>query len=105
MAEDQPTDIGKVLANGIRLVGDTLIAPGSSHILEGKVGSGLGRFAIAAAARAVLGPIGWLVVGLDSYAKTTTGRGLLDRVTQHVGNTTPTPAPPPAATVTVTPKA
>jgi hypothetical protein len=103
MAEDQPTDIGKVIANGIRLAGDTLIAPGSSQILDGKVGSGLGRFAIGAAARAVLGPIGWLVVGLDSYAKTTTGRGLLDRLTQHVGNTTP--APPPAATVTVTPKA
>lgn len=86
MAEDQPNDIGKVIANGIRLAGDTLIAPGSSQILDGKVGSGLGRFAIAAAARVVLGPIGWLVVGLDSYAKTTTGRGLLDRLTQHAGN-------------------
>jgi len=103
MAEEQSTDIGRVIANGIRLASDTLIAPGSSQILDGKVGSGLGRFAIGAAARAVLGPIGWLVVGLDSYAKTTTGRGLLERLTQQVSNTSPAAAP--AASVTVPPKA
>lgn len=105
MSQDQSTDISKVVANGIRLAGDTLIAPGSSQILDGKVGSGLGRFAIGIAARAVLGPIGWIAIGLDSYSKTTTGKGLLERMSRGnaAAGTAPAAAPPAPAPVTAKP--
>lgn len=102
----QPNQTNTVVSNGVRLIGDTLIAPGTSQVLDGKVGSGLARFAVGLAARAVLGPIGWVAIGLDSYSKSTTGKGLLERISNRNGNapaaTAHAPAPAPV-TAPVTP--
>ena len=109
MAQDQeqPQDIGKLISNGIRLFSDTVIAPGSSQLLEGKVGSGVARFAVGLAARAVFGPLGWVAVGLDSYSKTTSGHGLFDRISSRRAAHAATPAPatpaPASTTAPVTP--
>jgi hypothetical protein len=80
MSQDQHSELGHVVSNGVRLATDTLIIPGASQILDGKIGSGLARAVVGIAARTVLGPIGWLVVGLDSYSKTTSGKGLIARM-------------------------
>ena len=79
MSQEQ-NNLTSVLTNGVRLAGDTLVAPGTSLILDGQLGAGVARVAVGFAARAALGPIGWLAVAADAYAKTTTGRGLLDRL-------------------------
>lgn len=99
MSQDpQQNQANQTISNGLRLAGDTLIAPGMSQVLDGNVGAGVGRFLVAVAARAVLGPIGWLAVGLDSYAKSTTGRGLVERVTNRT-TVVAAPAQAPAASV------
>lgn len=84
MSSEQQNDLNKVVANGVRLAGDTLVVPGTSLILDGQVGQGVARVAVGVAARMALGPLGWLLVAADAYTKTTTGSGLLDRATSRV---------------------
>jgi hypothetical protein len=66
----------RVLANGIKFVGETMVLPGSSLMLEGKIGSGLLHTVAAVAAGAVLGPIGALLVIANSYSKAVTDQNL-----------------------------
>ncbi|MCA9689275.1 MAG: hypothetical protein KC636_06670 [Myxococcales bacterium] len=86
MSSEQQSELKKVVTNGVRLAGDTLVAPGTSLLLDGQIGQGVARIAIGVAARVVVGPIGWLLVAVDSYAKTTTGSGLLDRALARTSN-------------------
>ncbi|MCA9689246.1 MAG: hypothetical protein KC636_06525 [Myxococcales bacterium] len=67
--------LASVVTNGVRLVGD-LALPGASQLLDGHIGEGIGRTIAGFAARALMGPVGWLLVAADSYSKTTTGRGV-----------------------------
>lgn len=80
MSSEERSEMDKVVTNGIRLAGDTLVVPGASLILDGQIGPGIARVAAGVAARVVFGPIGWLAVAADSYAKTTTGTGLAERL-------------------------
>ncbi|MCA9689273.1 MAG: hypothetical protein KC636_06660 [Myxococcales bacterium] len=73
-------DTKHVLPNTLRLIGDVAIAPGTSLLVDGKFKAGAARVAAGLVARAVLGPVGWLAVAADSYTKSTTGRGLIDRI-------------------------
>ncbi len=88
------SDMGHVITNGVKLAGDTLLAPGTSLLLEGKVIGGSLHVIVGLAAGALLGPIGWLAVAANSYASATTGKNLLQQATQalqQVGSsTTPT---------------
>ena len=61
----EPTN---VLANGVKLVGETLI-PGSSLMMDGRIGSGMLHTVAAVVAGAVLGPIGMILVIANSYSK------------------------------------
>ena len=79
MADEEKLE-DKPFSNALRLAGDTLIAPGTSLIIDGKIADGAAHVAVGIAARAVFGPIGWLAVAADAYAKSTTGTSLLDHV-------------------------
>lgn len=79
-ATAEKKQLSPAIANGVRLVGDTLVAPGTSLLIDGKIGAGAGRVVAGLVARAAIGPIGWLAIAADSYTKSTTGRGILDRM-------------------------
>jgi hypothetical protein len=74
------TKNSQVLPNAIRLAGDVMFLPGTSLIVDGDLRGGGTRALLGVAAGAMLGPIGWLAVAADSYTKSTTGVGLLERI-------------------------
>ena len=76
------SDMSQVIKHGVELAGDTLLAPGTSLLLEGRVIEGSLHVIVGLAARALLGPIGWLAVAANSYASATTGKNLLQQATQ-----------------------
>jgi hypothetical protein len=71
-----------LLANGVKLVGEVAVLPGSGLLLEGKVVSGLVHTGSAILAGALIGPIGWALVVLDSYSESVTGKHLWN----HLGS-------------------
>jgi len=81
---DDTTDTGTVqtgvdatMGRGLRLLGDTLIAPGTSLLLDGDVASGALHVAAGLAARAALGPVGWLLVAANAYSQSVSGRSIV----------------------------
>jgi hypothetical protein len=73
-----------ILENGVKVLGEAFITPGSSLILEGQVGAGLLHGALGLAATAFLGPIGpiaRLLIAANSYSKSLPERrGILDQI-------------------------
>lgn len=92
MAESKSGDLHRIVTNGVRLAGDTMLVPGTSQLLDGQLGAGAVRAAAGIAARAVFGPIGWLAVAADSYAKSSTGKSLVDRIRRRGEDSKPAPA-------------
>jgi hypothetical protein len=68
-----------ILANGVKLIGEVAVLPGSGLLLEGQVVSGLLHTGSAYVAGAILGPIGWFLVVADSYSRSVTGRHLWEQ--------------------------
>ena len=66
-----------VVENGVKLVGEALL-PGTSLMIDGDVKGGLGHAAIGLLATAAFGPLAWVAVAADSYARSVTGKGLSD---------------------------
>jgi hypothetical protein len=65
-----------MLTNAAKILGEVVFVPGVSLAVDGDIKSGALHAAAALAAGAlgpVLGPIGWLVAGLDSYSKSVSG--------------------------------
>jgi|tagenome__1003787_1003787.scaffolds.fasta_scaffold20056267_1 hypothetical protein len=84
---DQPS--GGVLTNSLKLVGEVFVAPGSSLILEGKVGPGLVHALLGVAATAFLGPVApvaRLLICANSYSKSISDQNLWQSATD-VGQT------------------
>jgi hypothetical protein len=73
-----------VLTNGLKLVSES-VAPGMSLALNGRVAAGLAHFAGARLARAVLGPVGWLLVAANSYSLSSQGKSLVTEVSEVRG--------------------
>jgi hypothetical protein len=65
-----------VLSNGVKLVSEVAVLPGSGLLLDGKVVSGLIHTGSALLASAIIGPIGWALVVADSYSQSVTGKHL-----------------------------
>jgi hypothetical protein len=86
-------DISQVISNGVKLAGETLFAPGTSLLLQGKVIGGSLHVIIGLAARSLLGPVGWLAVTANSYASATTGKNLLQQATQALEAIRPVTTP------------
>ncbi len=67
--------------NAIKLVGEGLIAPGTSLLLDGDIKGGGAHIVVGLAAKALLGPIGWFLVAADSFSRSTTGKSLTEQLT------------------------
>jgi hypothetical protein len=78
--------LDKVITHGVKLAGDTLVAPGTSLLLESKVIDGGLHVIVGLVARALLGPVGWLAVAATAYAKATTGKSLLKQVSSKANS-------------------
>ncbi|HEX7140826.1 MAG TPA: DUF6072 family protein, partial [Vicinamibacterales bacterium] len=66
---------GKILVNSAQAIGDALV-PGASQFVAGNIKSGTLHLLAGIAAKAVLGPVGWLVAGADAYSESVTGKHL-----------------------------
>jgi hypothetical protein len=69
------------VVNGFKAAGEVLVMPGASLALDGDLKDAGLHFVGAVVARLFLGPIGWLAFAADSYAKSTTGKGLYQQIT------------------------
>lgn len=80
MANSQNTTID----NGVKLLGETFLVPGSSLILDGRVGAGLLHGALGLAAISLLGPVAGpvarLLISANSYSRSISDRSVLDVV-------------------------
>jgi hypothetical protein len=69
------------VVNGFKAASEVLVVPGASLALDGDLKDAGLHLAGAVVARLVFGPIGWLAFAADSYAKSTTGKGLYQHIT------------------------
>ena len=67
---------GAMAINGVKAVADLGVLPGAGQIIDGDVRSGFLYAVGGLAARAVLGPIGWLAFGADAASKSISGKHL-----------------------------
>jgi len=65
-----------VLHNGVKLVGEAVLTPGASLILDGRLVEGALHAVVGLAAKALLGPIGLFLTAANSYSMSTTGKNL-----------------------------
>jgi len=63
------------MENAVKLVGEALL-PGASLLMEGEILKGGAHMLAGFAAKALLGPIGLVVVAANSYSQSTTGQGI-----------------------------
>jgi hypothetical protein len=68
--------------NAVKLVGEVMFVPGTSQLLDGNVTSGMAHIVLGFAAGALLGPLGALLVGADSYVSSVSGKPLYE----HMGD-------------------
>ncbi|WAS96622.1 DUF6072 family protein [Nannocystis punicea] len=66
----------KTTDNAVKLLGEALV-PGASLMMDGKILSGGLHTIVGVWAKMALGPAGLAVVLANSYAQSTTGKGLL----------------------------
>jgi hypothetical protein len=96
MAEIHPT-AGEQVANGLKLVANVAVLPGTSQLVEGKVKEGVLYGAAGVAAKMLsplLGPLWWVPwvgVGLDSYSKSASGRHIWEFATKSHAVAPPPP--------------
>jgi hypothetical protein len=68
--------LDQVKENGIKIVGETVVAPGASLLLDGNIKAGGAHIIAGIAAKLIFGRIGWMLVALNSFSKSATGRYL-----------------------------
>jgi len=73
---NSPAPIGPTTTNALKLLGEVFV-PGASQFLDGKIVSGGAHLIAGLAARALLGPIGLVLVVANSYSSSTTGKNLI----------------------------
>lgn len=86
----------KTVNNAIKLIGET-VAPGTSLLIDGKILSGAAHMLVGMWSRAALGPLGLGLVIANSYATSTTGKGLLGLFSKDKPAAAAAPAAPTAA--------
>ena len=68
---------GTVGGRGVKLVGESVLTPGASLLLDGQMGSGAAHAVGGMAAAWLAGPLGWILVGANSYCKSVSGENLV----------------------------
>ncbi|MDP1547832.1 MAG: hypothetical protein Q8L87_17630 [Anaerolineales bacterium] len=71
-----PVSAADQLVNGVKFIGDVAVLPGIGQIIEGRLGTGVVYGLAGFAAHAVVGPLGWIAAGLDSYSVSSSGNHL-----------------------------
>jgi hypothetical protein len=81
--ETEKPSAGAQIFNGVKFLADVVLLPGASQIVEGKVVPGIASAGSGLVVRCLLpgllGPLGWLTIGLDSYAYSVSGKHLWQR--------------------------
>lgn len=70
---------GEVVARGVKLIGESLFLPGSSLILDGDIKGGALHAIGGLAAKALIGPVGWLLVAANSYSQSVSDKSLIEQ--------------------------
>lgn len=79
-AQHQEPSGGALIGRALKIAGETGVAPGSSLILDGKIGLGALHLFSAGIARSLLGPAGFLYVAANSYTKSVTGNHIHEHI-------------------------
>jgi hypothetical protein len=82
-----------IVENGVKIVGERFL-PGTSLMIDGEIKSGLAHAALGLVALVAFGPVGWFAVAADSYAKSVTGKRLIDHLSAGTAKP-PVPVAPP----------
>ena len=69
-----------VLRGGGKLLGEVVLTPGTSLLLDGDIKGGMGHVVVGLLARVVFGVPGVLLVAANSYATSLTGKSLLANI-------------------------
>ena len=75
---------GGVGANAVKLIGEVVITPGMSQLLDGNITSGAVHAAVGFLAKAFLGLPGLLLVAANSYSSSVTGKYLHEQVMESL---------------------
>jgi len=75
---------GRPFNNALKLLGEGIV-PGASLLFDGKFAQGGAHLLAGAVARAALGPLGVAVVIANSYSSSTTGKNLLNHISNRKG--------------------
>lgn len=79
MAENQ----NEILRNGVKVLGEAVVLPGTSLLLDGKIKSGALHVGGGILAKLVFGLPGLALVAANSYSQSVTGQSLLQNLLQH----------------------
>jgi len=94
----EPAPPTKTTHNAVKLVGEAVL-PGASLLMDGKVAHGGAHMIAGVLAKALLGPVGLVLVIANSYASSTTGQNLLKQFKQFKAPSPEDPTSTPASTI------
>ena len=89
-----PVSAADQMVNGAKFIGSVAFLPGINQIIEGNLGKGVLYGVTGVAAVAIVGPLGWIVTGLDSYSLSSSGKHLWELFGAPSAAGSPTPAKP-----------
>jgi len=70
--------------NGVKIISDVAVLPGSSLLVEGKILEGSAHAIVGHVAMRLIGPVGWVLVAANSYSKSSSGLGLYEHFSDLV---------------------
>jgi hypothetical protein len=68
------------IENAVKLIGESVVTPGASQWLDGNIRSGAVYLLVGVAARMLLGPIGPVLVAIDSYSESVSEKHLHEHI-------------------------
>lgn len=74
----------EALRNGAKIAGETLLIPGSSLLIDGKVRAGVIHAGVGILAKIAFGFPGLLAVAANSYSISVTGKGLISNIMSSI---------------------
>ena len=67
----------KIVEHAVKIIGEALLVPGSSLLLDGKLKQGIIHFGVGGLAKLFLGVPGLSIVAINSYSTSVTGKGII----------------------------
>jgi len=79
----------EAMNNGMKLLGEAVVMPGASLLLDGKIGEGALHAVLGTVAKLLLGPPGWILIAANSYSRSVSGKGLYEHLIRSSGSNEP----------------